>query len=238
MDKKEELKGLIKEVVVDSIGSDIDAIKAEAEAQKEVNAKILEDNTELKAKFDAMQDKVVTLHQNTGDNEYVFKGYDTLKPTRNFKIKCSKAVGDETSAIIRKALTQSNTGAYAVPVEYSNALLGLAELTSVALNKARIYNVNTNSLKIPTKGTRATVDAQAFGTANTAAATALGQLTFTIDKRVGSFEQIYNDVLLDQNFDVVGEFVEPMIAEAIGQNMDGKHFAVAKSLSSGESHNG
>jgi len=224
MDKREELKGLIKEVITDSLKGDIDTIRAEADAQKEVNAKVLEDNTELKARFDAMQEKVVTLHQNTGVHKYVFKGYDTQRPTRNFKIDCSKEVGDETARVILKALTESNTGAYAVPVEYSNALLGLAELNSVALAKARIFNTSTSSIKMPTKGTRATVDAQAFATANAAAATALGQLTFTIDKRIGSYEVVNNDVLMDQNFDVVGQFVEPMMAETIGQAMDGEMF--------------
>lgn len=223
-DKREELKSLIKEVVTDSIGTDMDSIKAEAEERKEVNTKILEDNTELKAKFDAMQDKIVTLNQNTGVKEYRFKGYDTLKPTRNFKIACSKEVGDEAAAMMIKALTESNTGAYAVPVEYSSALLGLAELTSVALSKARIMNVNTNSIKIPTKGTRATVDAQAFGTANADAAVTLGQLTFAVDKRVGSYITLNDDLLADSNFDIVGEFIEPMIAESIGQDFDNEMF--------------
>ena len=225
MDKKEELKSLIKEVVTEAVGSDMDSVRAEAEAQKEANAKILEDNTELKAKFDAMQEKVVTLTTNTaGDQEYIFKGYDATRPTRNFKIKCSKEIGDEVAGIMVKALTEGNTGAYAVPVEYSTALLGLAELSSVALSKARIMNVSTNSIKIPTKGTRGSVDAQGFGTANTDTAATLGQLTFTVDKRVGSYITLNDDLLADSMFDVVGDFVEPMIAEAIGQDFDNEMF--------------
>ena len=220
--KKEELKGLLKEVMTDVVGPEIDKIKAEAEAQKEANAKQLEVNKELKAQYDAMQGKLITLKQNTGDHRYIFKGYDVNRPCRNFSMDVDKKMGDEVAAAIIKTLASTSTGAYAVPVEYSNALLGLAELSSVALAKCRIYNVGTSVLKIPTKGTRATVDAQAFGTANAAAATDLGQLTFTIDKRVGSYETLYNDVLADQMFDVVGQFVEPMIAEAIGQNLDGE----------------
>ena len=220
MELKEEARGLVKEVVQDMVGKDIDKIKADAEALKEQNAKALEANKEMKAQFDAMQGKLLKLNQNTGENTYIFKGYDVNRPARNFKMNVSKEMQEEVAKNIVKALSIGSTGAYALPVEYSNGLLGLGELTSVALAKCRIYNLSTTSLKIPTKATRATVDTQAFGTANAAAATDLGQLTFTIDKRIGSYETIYNDVLSDQMFDVVGQFVEPMIAEAIGQTLD------------------
>ena len=222
MDKKEELKGLLKEVITESVGPEIDKIKAEAEAQKEANAKLLEVNKELKAQYDAWQGKSFELKQNTGTHKYIFKGYDVNRPSRNFIVDVDKKMGDEVAAMIRKTLAAGSTGAYAVPVEYSNALLGLAELSSVALAKCQIYTLNTSSLKIPIKVQAASVDAQAFGTANAAAATDLGQLTFTIDKRVGGYETLYNDVLNDQLFDVVGQFVEPMIAQAIGQNLDGE----------------
>lgn len=220
MDKKEELKGLLKEVITESVGPEIDKIRAEAEAQKEANAKLLEVNKDLKTQFDAWQGKKFELAQNTGTQKYIFKGYHTDRIAKNFIMDIDKKLGDEVAANIRKTLASSSTGAYAIPVEYSNALLGLAELSSVALAKCQIYTLNTNSLKIPIKVQGATVDAQAFGTANAAAATALGQLTFTIDKRVGGYETLYNDVLSDQMFDVVGQFVEPQIAQAIGQNMD------------------
>jgi HK97 family phage major capsid protein len=222
--KKEELKGLLKEVITDVVGKDIDKIKADAELQKEHNTKVLEANKELKAQLDLLQNKGVTLRQNTGDHKYIFKGYDVARPARNFSMDCPKEVGDEVSKYFIKALTEANTGAYAVPVEYSNALLGLAELSSVALAKATIYSLGTNSLKIPIKADRATVDHQAFGTANADSAITLGQLTFTIDKRIGDYTSIYNDVLADQNFDVVGQLIEPLVAEAIGQEMDNQMF--------------
>ena len=223
--KRDELKNLIKEIVVEEMPKDqLAELQEKAAANEEVQAKFLEDNKDIKTKLDALQNKEFTLNQNTGENNYVFKGYNTEDNTKNFKIACDKKVGDEAAGMIVKALTSSNTGAYAVPVEYSNALLGLAELKSVALSKARILNVNTTSIKFPKKGTRATVDAQAFGTTNTTAGLTLDQLVFTIDKRVGSYETIYNDILMDANFDVVGEWVEPAIAEAIGQNLDDEMF--------------
>ena len=222
--KKEELKGLLKEIVTDQVGPDIDKIKEEAEALKEANAKILEENKELKEQFDSLQEKTVKLTQNTGDNLYVFKGYDAKNPNRNFHAVVDKDIRDAEAEKMVKALTEGNTGAYAVAVEYSNALLGLAELSSVALSKARIYTVGTNSIKMPTKGNRATVDWQAFGTANTDVGNTLGQLSFTIDKRVGGYASIYNDLLADEIFDVVGQFIEPTLAEAIGQAFDSQMF--------------
>lgn len=220
----EKLTGVVKEQIQDTVGKDIEDIRAKAEAQEEANAKMLEENTTLKAQMDAMQDKVVKMAQNTGENEYIFKGYDATTPTRNFKIKCSKEIGDKAAEVMLKALTSANTGAYAIPTEYSSALLGLAELQSYALSRCRIIRYPGESMKMPAKGTRATVDAQAFGTANAGASTTLAQLTFTIDKRVGGYETIYNNVLRQSNFDVVGEFVEPVMSEAIGQNFDTEIF--------------
>ena len=224
MDKKEELKGLLKELVQDEYKGDIADLQAKAATQEELNVKALEENTALKAQLDAMQDKKLTLNQNTGEASYIFKGYDTERPARNFKMDVSKEMGDMVAEEMVKALTSANTGQYAIPVEYSNALLGLAELSSVALSQCRIYSVGTNSLKIPAKHTRGAIDHAAFGTANTTNTTALRQIEFTIDKRIGSYDTLNNDLLMDQMFDVVGSLVEPQIAEAIGLEVDNQVF--------------
>ena len=228
MDKKEELKGLLKEVVQDTVGSDIDTIKAEAEAQKETNAKLLEANTELKAQFDAWQEKSLTLNQNTGEHKYIFKGYDVNRPTRNFKIDVSKDVRDAEAAKILEAFKTSkaltSTAAYVVGEEYGNALLGLGELSSAVLGRMRVIQISQPVLKLPAKLTRGTVDTQSFGTANAALASDLTQITWTVDKRVGAYETLYNDILEDGLIDIVGQFIEPITAEAIGQDIDDKVF--------------
>lgn len=204
--KKEELKGLLKEVMQDSVGSDLGNIKEKQDAAEEERQKLFEENKELKEKFDEMQNKGVTLKGNTGENKYVFKGYNTKDMTKNFKIDVSEDEAKEAIEGIKKALTSSNTGAYAIPTNYGRAIMGLAELQSVALAKAKIIEMASgNTLKLPAKGTRASTDQQAFGTANTEAGTTLAQLTFTIDKRIGAYEEIYADVIEDSNFDVVGD---------------------------------
>jgi len=226
---KEELKGLLKELAQDAVKTETTEMKDEIAAQKEANEKLVTDNKEFKAAMDAMQGKQVQLEQNTGSNLYTFKGYNP-NMTSNFKAVIPTDVRDEVAKHMletlqgKAAYTSGNTGAYAIPVEYTNALLGLAELKSVGLSKAKIFRTSTNSIKMPAKGTRATADAQAFGAANADAATTLAQLIFTLDKRVGSYQTVNNDVLQDEIFDIVGDWIEPAIAESIGQNIDDEMF--------------
>lgn len=235
MNENEKLRGLLREQIQEEFGSKVDELREKAAEQEETNAKLLEANKDLKAQYDAWQDKSFKLAQNTGEHKYIFKGYDTTRPTRNYRIDCSRDVGEEAAkqmlsmickkaGVVRKDLTTANTGAYAVPVEYGDSLLGLAELQSYALSRCRVIRYPGEVMYLPVKNTRATVDAQAFGTANAGAALDLARLTFTIDKRVGGYETIYNNVLRQENFDVVGELVEPMLAEGIGQNFDGEMF--------------
>jgi len=237
MDNKEKkVRDMLKEEAEKAINDSarITAIEEKAAADAEANAKLLEENKELKAQFDALQDKKLTLKQNTGTKNYIFKGYDVSRPARNFTMDIPKSVRDEGAANmlnmlraasnkdVDKALT--STGAYAVGEEYGSAIMGLAELSSVVLARCKVLQVSAPVLKLPSKATRAGVDMQAFGTTNQAAATDLGQITWTIDKRIGSYETLYNDILDDQIFDIVGQFVEPMIAEAIGQSVDDNVF--------------
>jgi len=217
--KREELKGLLKEVLQD-VKLDDEKV-ADIAVAKEQSAKALEENKALKAQLDSMQGKLITLNQNTGTRNYVFKGYN-MDMRRNLVMDVKEDVRNTEAKALIKALTEANTGAYATSVEYGNALLGLAEINSVFLAKARVLMAGSQIIKLPVKGTRATVDAQAFGTANAGAALDLTQLTFTIDKRVGAYEVLNNDLLADQTFDVVGQWVEPAIAEGIGQNIDGE----------------
>lgn len=229
MDKKEELKGLLKELAEEQVKTTTSEITKQLDEQKELNEKLLADNKEFKEKMESLQGKEFTLNQQTGVNKYIFKGYNP-DMTKNFKAVVDTEIRDKVAEFMLNSLRQKaalgsgNTGAYAIPVDYTKALLGLAELKSVGLNKARVITVGTNTIKMPAKGTRATVNTQSFGTANADAAITLAQLVFTIDKRVGSYQTIDNDLLNDEIFDVVADWVEPSVAEAIGQNIDSEMF--------------
>jgi HK97 family phage major capsid protein len=234
---KEALKGLIKEVNQEMPNEKLAAIEEKMAIQEETNAKMLETNTELKSKLESMQGKLVTLKQNTGTNTYLFKGYNP-EISKNFrstlrydeseqvaKVMVKQALAKQTGDIFtEQAVEKVFSGSNAIPVQYGNAVMGLAELSSVALTYANVIVADAPTIKLPTKGTRDAVDSQSSGTANTAASTTIGQLTWTIDKRVGNYIEIYNSQLEDANFDIVNQIIVPFQAEAIGQNTDDEMF--------------
>ena len=227
---QDKAKNIVKEMI-DAEMKDLKVdIKAKAEKFEADNAKVLEENKTLKAQLDSLQGKTLKMANNGGgETEYVFRGYNTQNPSRNFQVKCTTSEAKEVREALVKAIGGSTQASYSIPEKYGNSLLGLAELQSFALQHARVIKFPGEIMKLPTKATRGSVDAQAFGSSNTGASTALGQLTWTIDKRVGAYEQVYNNILKLSNFDVLGDFVEPMISEAIGQNLDSEMFGADSS---------
>lgn len=233
MDKREELRGLIKEVASETSSEEKTALEAKWAEQEEKNAKVLESNTELKAKLDEMQGKIITLKQNTGTNSFVFNGYNP-EMSKNFRANLSAVDSEQVAKVILAQavakhdgeidFTAAFDGSNAIPVQYGTQLLGLAELTSVALSEARVMQIDAPVFKLPSKALRDTVDSQASGTANRAATTTIGQITWTIDKRVGNYIELLNDQLDDMSTDIVNGYIIPAQAEAIGQNADDEMF--------------
>ena len=237
MDKRTELITIINEEREKASAQE----KADAEVkwatQEEHNVKILEENKELKAQLESMQGRIITINQKTGVNRFVFSGFDP-ELSKNFKATLNSEESEQVAKIMvaqakarqngdifnEVALKAAFDGSNAIPVQYGSALMGLAELSSRALQYARVMVIESSSMKLPAKGTRETVDAQASGTANTEGSTTIGQLTWTIDKRVGGYIELLNDQLDDMNIDIVNQWVIPAQAEAIGQNMDGEMF--------------
>ncbi len=180
-----------------------------------------------------MQGSLITLNQNTGKNTYVFSGYNP-DTSKNFKSTLTEDQSNQVAkAILSKNYKMVNgevnleaafDGSNAVPVEYGSAVMGLAELKSVALSHARVIQAAAPVIKLPAKGTRDTVDSQTSATANREGTTTIGQITWTIDKRIGNFIDIRNDQLDDQVFDIVNQIIVPFQAEAVGQNADDEMF--------------
>ena len=224
MAKETEMK--LKEIIEEQtseMGKEIETLKEEVAIEKEANTKKFEEHTELKAQFDSLQGKIVKLQtKSAGEQEYVFLGYNNQDMVKNFQIGCTLKQHSEVSEMVKLALTNANTGAYAIPVEYANSLLGLAELDSYALGHCRVITYPGEVMYITAKADRATTDAQAYGTANTDAAITLGRITFTIDKRMGSKMAVYNNVLNQANFDFMGQFINPAMIEGIYQTIDGE----------------
>jgi len=239
-DKKKELVGLIKEQAEAAVNKEIGDLKEKLVAAEEkqvvaeeAQAKYLEDNKEVNDKLDAMQEKLVTVQTKTaGVQQYVFKGYDP-ELSKNFK---SALTEDESNAVAKSMIDQikgrvsgdifSKTydASNAIPVQYGNAVMGLSELSSVALQYANVIVADSPSIKLPTKGTREAVDSQSPGTANAVGQQTIGQLTWTIDKIVGTYIELLTTQIDDANFDIVNQIIVPMQAEAVGQNFDTEMF--------------
>ena len=142
MDKREELKGLLKEIM------DEDAAKKDLEKKEADYQKLLEENKALKdaeEKRKNSKGKDVKLTTPEGKSvDFIYKGYDLRRQCQDLTIKdedTKEKIAKFTIDMINKAsLNEGNTGAYAVPDEYEDTLYALARLQSVALNECRIFN--------------------------------------------------------------------------------------------------
>ena len=230
MDKQEELKGLLKESIQEQVGSKIEEIEAKAAAEKEANAKALEEVPELKAQLEDLQGKIVTLKQNTGVNTYQFKGYN---PDFNKNFKGTLNYGEaEQVAKVYLAMAQGKAIDFAseMPQSFGSTILGLGELTSAALRYMNVLNIDAPVFTAPVRATRETSDAQASATTNVATSITASNIVWTIDKRIGSYAEVRVDQLEDAAFDIVNGWVLPMQAEGIGQYVDAEVFNGTNSI--------
>jgi len=227
LNKQDELKGLLKEVVSENVGPEIDALKEEAEAQKEINAKALETNTELKQQLDALQEKEITLKQNTGSHTYMFKGYNP-DFSKNFKGALTYDEAEQVAkyyvGMLKQAQGKAIDFASEMPQSFGSTVLGLGELSSSALRYMNVLQIDAPVVTLPAKATRETVDSQASATANTSTSITAASITWTVDERIGSYAEVRSDQLDDAYFDIVNQFIIPLQAEGIGQYIDDEVF--------------
>ena len=225
MERNDEIKGIVKSSIDENYGSVLSDLQEKQATLEESNAKLLETNTKMKAQYDALQDKQFAMETKTaGSQLYTFKGYNVSEPTKNFQIACSEDMRKEQTDLMLSAMTEGTTGA-ALAREYSDALLGLAELQSVSLHEATIEHTTGNYLVLPRIATRATVGHAAYdGTTKTVdAAVAFDSVTFQLDKRLGAHVEILENLLQDMIFDVPSK-IEKLIVEEIGQAVDREVF--------------
>ena len=192
--------------------------------QEETNTKLLEKNDELKTQLDALQDKKFKSSGKFGDTVYQFKGYD---PDFNKNFKGTLTVPEaEKVAKLYLDMAQGKAIDFAseMPASYGSTIMGLAELRSSALGYMNVMTTDAPVVNLPVKATRETSDMQASATANAGTSITASTLTWTIDKRIGSYAEIRVDQLEDAKFDLVNGWVIPLQAEAIGQYCDAEVF--------------
>jgi len=224
MKTEKELKGYIKEKAEEATSEAIARFEERAAEQDEKIAKLYEENTELKAWQDSMQDKTFKSSGKFGEATYKYQGYNP-EFNKNFKGTLTESEAEQVAkGYLDMAHGKAIDFASEMPVGYGSTIMGLAELRSSALGYMNVLTTESPVMNLPVKATRETADAQASATANTSTSITAATLTWTIDKRIGSFAEVRVDQLEDAHFDLVNGWVIPMQAEAIGQNADDESF--------------
>lgn len=221
MDSKTELKNLVREMM------DEDALKKNQDEMEEKYAKLLEQNTELKAAEEARiaaPAKKVSLEVPGSDKkvDFLYKGFDLRRQGLDIEI-ADPEVKDTASKFIidmfQKDMTSgSTTGGILVPDEFSDVIMSLARVNSVALRECKIFNISRDTLKIPVEATGTTMNVEAFGTANTQSEPTLTEVTLA-PKRIGNYSVINEDLASDSVFDILS-WISSLNAEAIAKSID------------------
>jgi len=236
---QKELAGMIKEQLQESFGHD--ELKAKFEEQKEAQAKLEEKNAEMAAKLEQMEKakgKEVNLEVPGKDEtkSFIYKGYNLNGQGLGLNIKDNDKRERYAKFFIdaihgKAALTEGNTGSYVLEDEMVHDVQALARLSSVALQDCRILNTGNDTVKIPAEATSTSVDAQAFGTANTESEPTLAQVSLDMN-RIGNYAEVYNDLLADSFFDITSWLMD-LNAETYGQAIDAGVFNGSNSFTQG-----
>ena len=239
--EQEKLAGLIKEKFQEASSEDRTKQEEKWAAQDETNAKILEENVDLKAQMDAMQDKKFKSSGKFGDTVYQYKGYNP-DHSKNFKGTLTHGEAEQVASVYCKMVKDAggfstaqiakleNTEEKAIdfasemPQGYGSTIMGLSELTSSALGYMNVINIDAPVFTAPVKAVRETSDAQASATTNVATSITASNIVWTVDVRIGSYAEIRVDQLEDAAFDIINGWVVPMQAEGIGQYVDTEVF--------------
>jgi HK97 family phage major capsid protein len=130
----------------------------------------------------------------------------------------------EASKVGKAALNETTTtqGGYLVFDEYVNELLSFVRLNSLTMQKARVLNVSSDSIRIPTENTAVSV---AF--ANEAASISqseptVGELNLTPAK-LAAYSIASNELIADSQFDIL-TWLTSLYGEAMGQEIDNQVF--------------
>jgi HK97 family phage major capsid protein len=231
MDKKDELKGLLKEANQDVL----DAVREQKESNDEKFAKMQEENAELKARIEAFENrpanKVALEVPGKEDKkvDMIYKGYDLKRQGAILEIADEEVKNNIAKMFIDmihgKAAMNETTdgqGGYLVPEEYADQVFAFARLSSVALQDADIYETSTDSFHIPAENAGITVSWKAEATALAASDPTFENVNLT-PKKLGAYSTASNELLMDSKYDIVSRLTQ-QYGEAIGQEIDNQVF--------------
>lgn len=227
---QEELAGMIVETMDARQQAEVKEAKEQTAAEI---AQLKEQNKELAAAVEEMKKaagkKVNLIIPGEGiTKEFIYKGYDLREQMQKFdmpndrKERHAKFLID---LINKTAMTEASAGGggYLVPDEYEMDLQALARLQSIALQDCRIWNMGTDTLRIPAENGAVTVDwASAEADPNNASEPTVTEIVLAT-KRLGAYSTTSNELLEDSAIDITGWLTE-LFAEAQGQEIDNQVF--------------
>lgn len=234
MDQKkfqEMLKGMINEMI-DNKTKD-EAVEIAAETNEKI-AKALEQNAELRAKVEALENapakevKIATPDMPNDVKSYIYKGYDIRRQGEQLEMPNERKEAYAKfliSAITGKAAMQVGTdseGGYLVPEEYGNEILRFATLQSIALQEATILPMNRSVMKIPNLATDVSVTWEGEEDTLAESEPTFGEVSLTA-RKLAAYSKCSNELLADSAFDVVG-FLTERFAGAIAEEIDDSAF--------------
>jgi HK97 family phage major capsid protein len=224
------LKGMINEMI-DNKTKD-EAVEIAAETNEKM-AKLMEQNAELKAKMEALENapakkvRIATPGDTKDVGEYFYKGYDL----RNQGAKLD--ISNERKELYAKFLIDmigkasmaggaAATGGNIVPVEYENEILRFATLNSLALQDCTVISMNRSVMKIPTLASGVSVAWEGEADIIAQSDPEFGQVTLTAQK-LAARSISSNELLADASYDIVSLLTE-QFAEAIALEIDDSVF--------------
>ena len=235
MDEKEQkyqdkLRGLMKEIIGEAT---LDMAKQIGDQTKEDIAKVLESNTDLKDRMEAIEKlpaQKVSLPVPGSDKtaDFFYKGYDLRKQALKLDIP-----GEKKEVIAKwlidvmqgKATNVEGTaarGGFLVPDSYGDTVLAFARQASVALQECNVIDMKTDTLRIPAESSNVAVTWSAEEASLGASNPTFAEVVLTA-QRLGSYTVASNELLADEQYDFVS-MLTSQFGESIGLKIDDSVF--------------
>lgn len=223
MDYEKKLKGLLEEVMGKM------NLQEAAEKREEQFAKLIEDNAELKALVEKMQNQPAQKVnvQVPGDvtvKDYIYKGFDIRKQGQVFQIPEDRREGmakffiDAIRGKAALAEGTGSTGGYLVPDEYADEIYAFTRLNSVGLRECNVVNMASDVMRLPYESTGITVAVGNEAAALSESEPTVGEVQLTAE-RFGAYAKASNEFLADATNDVVS-WLTGLFAEATAKVID------------------
>lgn len=230
---QEQLRNMLKEIIGEST---MDQAKEIAAETNEKVAKLLEQNKELADRLEAMEKmpaQKVELPVPGRDGvvkEFMYRGYNLKTQGASLSLPEEKKEGYAKFLIdcLQKAAMNEGTaaqGGFLVPDEYGDEILAFTRRSSVALQEATVYDMGTDTLRVPREASNVAVSWGNEAATLAASDPTVGELVLNA-KRLGAYSTASNELLADSSFDIVS-WLTSQFAEAIALEIDDSAFNAA-----------